>query len=117
MHHGSKVEPLHLAALIPPPLGMRSCMQSSAGGLLPLLLLLLATEGTSSGEEAARSEESSEVLEHDDFMVRSDAAGHTSTFTGGHDGNMSHPHEPHEHEFMRMAVHHATSLAMSITAS
>lgn len=75
VHHGSKVEPLHLVVLAPPPPGMRSCMQSSAGGLLPLLLLLLATEGTSTGEEAARSEESSELLEQDDFLVRNDAAG------------------------------------------
>lgn len=82
MHHGSKVEPLHLVALAPPAPGMRSCMQSSAGGLLPLLLLLLATEGTSTGEEAARSEESSELLEQDDFLVRSDVAGHMSSSTG-----------------------------------
>lgn len=70
---------------------MWSRMRSSAGGLLPLLLLLLATEGTSGGEEAARSEESAELLEHDDFLVRSDVTDHTFSSTGGSDGSKSFP--------------------------
>lgn len=109
VHHGSKVEPLHLVALAPPQHGMRFCMQSSAGGLLPLLLLLLATEGTSSSEEAARSEESSELLEQDDFLVRSDAAGHTCS-------SMIETNV-FPFVFMRLAAHHITSLAISAAAN